>query len=130
MAQIKVTEYIDIGTGGPIDKTQFQFSKDSGFTKIIDDITQTKAELLSKGVEPKDLLDRLLTCVSPLPKLPEDGDGFYMDLPALYGRYKLTANGHESDWFEVAPQSQLEVEVKVRDGDNEYITTSKKLGWV
>lgn len=129
MAQIKVTNYIDIGTGGPIDTTRYQFSKNSDFTKIIDDITKTKAELLADGVLPKNLLENLLKCTSPLPKLSEDGDGFYMDLENLYCRYKLTANGHESEWFEIEPVSQVDVEVKVRDGDHEYITTSKKLGW-
>lgn len=131
MASIEVKEYIDVGTGGPIDTVRYQFAKDAEFNLMIDDITLVKTELLASGVPLENVENKLLKCHSPLPKRSEDGVGFYMDLENLHTRYMLTANGHSSDWFVCDSVSQVnDVPVEIVDGDDKRsYSTSTKLGW-
>jgi len=115
MAYMEVLEYTDIGTGGEHDATSWQFAKDPDFTKIID-------ESLNDTVNVK-------KWVSMLPKLPEDGVGYYKDLDKVYGRFKIHANGYVSQWFVVEPKSQNYQEVTITEtGKDDIHTDSDKIG--
>lgn len=115
MAYMEVLSYIDIGTGSDHDATSWQFAKDKDFTKIID-------ESLNDTINVK-------KWVSMLPKLPEDGEGYYKDLDMVYGRFKLHAGKYESQWFEAEPKSQNYQEVVItEDGKEDIHTDSDKIG--
>ena len=111
MAYMEILDYTDIGAGTPHDATSWQFAKDPDFTKIIDQSLNDKINVKK--------------WVSMLPKLPEDGEGYYKDLPMLYGRFKIHAGDYSSRWFEVEPKSQDWQEVVITEtGKDDIHTTS------
>ena len=114
MAFIKLIDYIDVGSGGPIDHISYQVALDPEFTQIID-------ESLDNSVD-------LEVWHTPLPRL--DGPGFYNDLDKLYGRLKIHSNGFVSEWFDAPVESQLSYPITITDGDTVTETTTDDLGWV
>lgn len=92
MARIEVKEFIEIGSGAPHDATSWQVAKDAEFKKIID-------ESLNDKINVK-------VWHSPLPKLKEDGDGYYSDLDELYARVKVHLGNTESNWLSIGPKNQ------------------------
>ena len=115
MAYLKLIDYIDVGSGSAIDAITWQVAKDEEFTQIIDESLED-----TKNLE---------IWHTPLPKLPEDGDGYYNDLDKVYGRLKIHANGHTSEWFNTPVASQLSYPIKITDGDEVIETTTDDLGW-
>jgi len=115
MASLKLEDFIDIGSGGPITAISYQFALDKEFTQIIDESIHDTVNL--------DIWH------SPLPRM--DGDGFYNDLPELYGRIKIHSGEHESEWFVCAVGSQTDYPIDITDTTNETVTptTTVKLEW-
>jgi hypothetical protein len=113
MAYLKLIDFIDVGSGGPVDAVSWQVALDEEFTQIIDESLEDT--------------EHLEIWHTPLPKL--DGSGFYNDLDKVYGRLKIHANGHVSDWFKTPVASQLSYPIKITDGDNIIETTTDELGW-
>lgn len=109
MAYIEILDYIELGTGGVHDMTSWVFAKDKEFTKII-------AESLNDKVNVK-------VWHNPLPKLPEDGEGYYADLSELYVRIKIFANGCESDWYVIGPGDQNKQKVVITQKGKKTIYT-------
>lgn len=117
MAYIEILDYTDIGTGGVHEATSWQFAKDAEFTKII-------AESLNDKVNVK-------IWHNPLPKLSEDGDGYYADLTELYARVKIHVNGFESDWYVLGPADQNKQKVVITEkGKDPIYTDSDTIGMV
>lgn len=115
MAYIRVTDYIDIGTGGYKDAVSYQIAKDPEFTKIIDESLHDTVNL--------DVWH------SPLKKLPEDGEGYYKDEDVLYARVKIHIGTHESPWFTLEPGNQNKQDVVItEDGKEPIYTTSEAIG--
>lgn len=115
MAYMQVLDYVDVGTGGEHDATSWQFAKDKDFTKIIDESLKDTVNIKKWH--------------SMLPKLPEDGVGYYKDLDMLYGRFKIHVGDYESQWFEVDPKSQNYQEVVITEtGKDDIHTDSDAIG--
>lgn len=115
MAKILLNDFIDIGTGGPITAVFYQIAKDEEFTKIIDE------ELVNTG--------NLREWTTPLPKLPEDGEGYYSDLKDLYGRIKIHSGSYVSPYYNCEVVNQVDYPVEITDGDTVTLTDTDKLGW-
>ena len=121
MAKFMVTDYIDIGSGGPHGATSWKVWKDKEKTILLDESLFDE-----KNVE---------YWHSPLAK--EDGSGFYSDLEGFYVEIILHFNirpgvkdsGHPSDPFTYGPMSQRDELIKITDGNDISYKTAKKLGW-
>jgi len=117
MAKILINDYIDVGTGGVHEATTWQVAKDPDFTKIIDESIED--------------YDNVTEWHSMLPKLPEDGSGYYADLDMLYARVKIHVNGYTSPWFVLEPKSQnIQDVIITEEGKDDIHTTSEAIGMV
>lgn len=92
MALLEVKDYIEIGSSVPHDASSWQVAKDKDFKKIIDESLKDRVNVKS--------------WYTPLPKLKEDGEGYYSDLSTLYARVKIFLGETESDWVVVGPKTQ------------------------
>ena len=72
MAHIIIENYLTLGSGSSLAATSYQVAKDPEFTKIIDEIHESR-EFRLKWWTP----------------LPKPGGGFYSDEIELYARVKL-----------------------------------------
>lgn len=111
MAKLVINDYLDVGTGGFHNASSWQVAKDPKFTKIIDEsIADT---------------ENVKEWHTMLPKLPEDGPGYYADLDNLYARVKVHVDEHESPWFVLEPKSQNVQDVVITEqGKKDIHTTS------
>ncbi len=119
MARMYLKDYIDVGSGGPITAIHYQVAKDPEFKLLIDEKMKKDGDLRE--------------WVTPLPKRPEDGEGFYKDLPEVFGRLMIFSGPNQeysSEWFECPVESQLSYPIKITDGDEVIETTTDALGWV
>ena len=94
----------------------YVIAKDKNFEKVIDQSIHDTANL-----------DKW---VSTLPKLKEDGEGYYSDLPVLYAKIKLHFGNHSSPWWVLEMKNQTDQLVTITENykPDEY-TDSKALGW-
>ena len=122
MAKFTVTDFIDVGSGGPHGATTWRVYKDKEKTVLIDE-----SEFDEKNVS---------YWHSPLPK--EDGSGeFYRDLEGFYLEVIIYCNiqpgvkfsGFASDSKVFGPFSQRDEMIKITDIDNTRYRTAKELGW-
>lgn len=113
MAYLKLIDFIDVGSGSPVDAVSWQVALDKEFTQIIDESLEDT--------------EHLEIWHSPLPRL--DGPGFYNDLEKLYGRLKIHVKDHVSEWFVTPVASQLSYPINITDGDEVITTTTDALGW-
>lgn len=109
MAMISIKDYIDIGTGGVHNATSWQIAKDKEFTKIIDQSLKDKVNVKK--------------WYSMLPKLPEDGPGYYADLDELYVRVKIWIDDYTEDWFVLSPGNQNKQKVVITETGKEPVYT-------
>lgn len=115
MAYMVIEEYTDIGTGQPHDATSWQF-----YLKR-NDVEHIIEESLNDRIN-------LTRWESMLPRIPEDGDGYYKDLDEVCGRFKIHAGEFESEWFEAEPKSQNVQDVIItEDGKDDIITDSDSI---
>ena len=98
MAMISIKDYIDIGTGGVHNATSWQIAKDKDFTKIIDQSLKDKVNVKK--------------WYSMLPKLPEDGPGYYADL-----------DDYTEDWFVLPPGNQNKQKVVITETGKDPVYT-------
>jgi len=111
MAKLVINSYQDVGTGGFHNASSWQVAKDPAFTKIID-------ESLNDTVN-------VTEWYTMLPKLPEDGPGYYADLDLLYARVKVHVDEHVSPWFELEPKNQNIQDITITEkGKADIHTTS------
>lgn len=114
MAKLEVKDYIEIGSGVPHDASSWQVAKDPEFKKIIDESLNDKINVKS--------------WFTPLPKLKEDGEGYYADMDNLYARVKIHLGITESAWLTVGPKSQNTQKVIItQKGQADKETTSEDI---
>lgn len=111
MAKLELLDHIDMATGGYHTATSYQFAKDPLFEKIIDESIH---DTVNKKV-----------WYSMLPRLEEDGIGYYNDLPMLYGRVRVHIDEYYSPWFEVEPRSQLDYPVTITEKLDKVLIVAK-----
>ena len=117
MAHINVRDFIGIGLDmSTLTAVSYVFAKDKNFEKIIDQSIHDTANLEK--------------WTSPLPKLPEDGEGFYSNLPTLYARIKLHFGKFSSPWWVLEMTNQTEQNVVITENQKPNVyTDSKELEW-
>ena len=109
MARLYVGDFIDIATGAGHEATSRQVAKDKDFTQIIDE----------------SLLDyqNITEWVTPLPKRPEDGPGFYKAEEELYARMRIHMGNTASNWVVVGPETQQFQKITITQDDMQPIET-------
>lgn len=113
MAMLKIIDYIDIGTGGYHDATSWFVAKDkdikypSQFTKLIDSSEKDKINVKQ--------------WYTPLPKLPEDGEGFYGDETELYAYCIIWVGNYSSELFCLGKIDQTKQDIVVTEEGQEDI---------
>lgn len=116
MAHINIGDFISIGMDfNGHTATSYIVAKDEEFTKIIDQsIFDTQ---------------NLYRWHTPLPKLPEDGEGFYKDLSELHAKIRIHAGEKASPWItlDLANQNKQDV-IITEDYRKEIFTTSDAIG--
>lgn len=111
MAYVTVTDYIDVGTGSGFSAATIETYKD-----------EEKTILIERKKIYKNSLGEFHTA---LPKIPEDGKGFYKDLDMVYARIKIHIGKYESSWFDLEPKSQNYQKVIItEEGKDDIITDS------
>lgn len=117
MAHINVRDFIGIGLDmSTLTAVSYTFAKDKNFEKIIDQSIHDTTHLEK--------------WTSPLPKLPEDGEGYYSDLTTLYARIKLHFGEHSSPWWVLEMKNQTDQNVVITEGKKPNVyTDSKILRW-
>jgi len=115
MASLRLKDFIDIGSGGPITAISYKFALDKDFKHIIDQSIHDE--------------ENLEIWHSPLPRL--DGEGFYNDLEELYGAIMIHSGEHSSKWFVCEKGSQTDYPIDITDTTNDTVTktTTIKLDW-
>ena len=114
MAMLKIVDYIDIGSGGYHDATSWFVAKDkdvtdpSQFTKLIDSSIKDKINVKQ--------------WYTPLPKLPEDGEGFYADETELYAYAIIWIGNYQSELFCLGKIDQTKQDVVITEEGQEDIT--------
>lgn len=145
--------YVDVGSGGRHDGTEWEVSKDKHFTpeKIIDRGIRTETtyqrDLEAGEIDPlMTKLTYISTFHTPLPKTLGNTTEFYTDLRAYYVRVRIIINskhmappygiaqpgGKEtlSDWVVIGPFDQLDQIVNITQQDVILDTkTTFDLGW-
>ena len=123
MALLKIIDYIDIGTGGIHDATSWYVAKDkdikdpSMFTKLIDSSIKDKVNVKQ--------------WYTPLPKLKEDGEGYYADANELHAYATIWVGDYESDLFYLGQidQTRQDIIITEEGKDNIIIPTKPKEKW-
>lgn len=115
MAKLTVGDFIDIATGSDHDATSWQVAKDKEFTKIIDQSLKDY-----KNVK---------EWYTMLPKLPEDGPGYYKAEEELYARIAIHQGNTTSNWITIGPKTQRSQELIItEENETDIITTTEKVG--
>lgn len=117
MAHINVRDFTAIGLDmSTLTAVSYMVAKDKNFEKIIDQSIHDTANLEK--------------WITPLPKLKEDGEGYYSDLPVLYARIKLHFGNHSSPWWVLEMKNQTDQLVTITEKHKpDVYTDSKALGW-
>lgn len=122
MAKFMITDYIDIGSGGPHGATTWKVFKDA-----------TKTILLDESIF--DEVNKT-TWHSPLKKEGAE-DEFYSDLEGFYVEVTMHMNitpgevgsGYPSEPFLMGPYSQRDEVIKITEQEDVTYSTAKELGW-
>lgn len=115
MAKLSVGDFIDIATGSEHDATSWQVAKDKEFTKIIDQSLKDY-----KNVKEWHTM---------LPKLPEDGPGYYRAEEELYARIAIHQGNTTSNWITIGPKIQRTQTLIISEkGEDDIITTTEEVG--
>lgn len=115
MAKLTVGDFISIATGSEHDATTWQVAKDKDFTKIIDQSIKDY-----KNVK---------EWYTMLPKLPEDGPGYYKAEDELYARIAIHQGNTTSNWIIIGPKTQRIQDLIFTEKDEPDIhTTTEEVG--
>lgn len=114
MALVRYKDYIDIGSGGPVDAVSYQVALDENFTQIIDQSLHDTVNL-----------DHWYTM---LPKIGVANE-YYADESKLWARVKIHVDTFESPWFVIGPKDQNKQDVIItEEGKPDIHTTSDAIG--